>query len=56
MKRGYSRAKVGFRYNYEMENPLTKLKGDINYLTEILKNRKDLQDSEKISKLIRMST
>ena len=39
-----------------MENPITKLKGDINYLAEVLKTSKDLPGSEKISNLIRMST
>jgi hypothetical protein len=50
--RSYHRAKLGFRYNYEMENPLTKLKGNINFLKEILKEHR--AGSDKVTRLLRM--
>lgn len=37
VQRGYTQAKLGFRYSYDSTNPITKLKGDIDFLYEILK-------------------
>jgi hypothetical protein len=35
--RTYSSSRLGFGYNYETTNPVTKLQGDINYLYEVVK-------------------
>lgn len=31
-ERTYSQSRLGFGYNYETTNPITKLRGEINYL------------------------
>lgn len=41
VSRRFSQAKLGFRYSYESTNPITKLKGDINYLCAVLKQHHD---------------
>lgn len=52
----YSQAKIGFGYNYETTNPITKLKGDINYLYDVLKHDQDnLKESRIISDLLNLS-
>jgi len=33
----YNQAKLGFTYNYDTTNPVTKFKADLNYLYEVLK-------------------
>ena len=37
--KSYSQAKLGFPYNYETSNPITKYRGDINYLYDLLKEK-----------------
>lgn len=39
VKRTYSQSKLGFGFNYETENPITRLKGNINYLYDVLKQK-----------------
>jgi len=51
----YSQAKIGFGYNYETTNPITKLKGDINYLYDVLKQKEGSESSRLISDLLEIS-
>lgn len=39
--RTYSQSKIAFGFNYETTNPITKFKGEINYLYEVLKAHSD---------------
>jgi len=37
----YSQARLGFAYNYDTTNPITKFKGDINFLYDVLKQNEN---------------
>jgi hypothetical protein len=55
ISRRYKQAKIGFRYNYGSTNPITKLKGDIDYLYEVLKQNHNQEDHDRIDKLLKLS-
>lgn len=46
--RTYSQSKIAFGFNYETTNPITRFKGDINYLYEVLKAHSDSGENSKI--------
>lgn len=46
--RTYSQSKIAFGFNYETTNPITKFKGEINYLYEVLKAHSDSGQNSKI--------
>lgn len=50
----YSQSKLGFGFNYETTNPITKFKGDVNYLYDVLKNDPgSMENSKMISSLLK---
>ena len=48
----YDEVEVMFPYNYETENPITKLKGEIKYLYGVLKRGTNKNDSKIIKELL----
>jgi hypothetical protein len=48
----YNQARLGFAYNYDTTNPVTKFKGDLNYLYEVLKQNEGRVENERITEMI----
>lgn len=52
----YDEVEVMFPYNYETENPITKLKGEIKYLYGVLRKGTNKNDSRIIKELLTISS